>query len=357
MLGPPEPPRHGYRRGRSTPIIGHWQKGANCMRKRFAIVATVALAALCTLPRSEAAQPGRIPRVGVLAGPAAPVGVPYVAAAREALREIGYVEGQNIIVEYRWAEGKPERWPVIAAELVNLKVDVLVTVAETATRHAMEATSTIPIVMVCVDDPVGLGYVASLARPGGNVTGSASLLPELAGKRLQLLKEVVPKASRVAFFWDGNPGGALGFKETQGAAQQLSMALQSVVARAPSEFDRAFAAMAAERADALTVLTGPRTFGQRKVVAELAAKHRLPAVYELREFVDAGGLMSYGPSLIGMVRGTVTYVDKILKGAKPADLPVEQPTRFELVVNLKAARALGLAIPPSILVRADQVIQ
>ena len=329
------------------------------MLVKAVLVVAVALGMLWAPLGSDAAQPGRIPRIGVLAGPPASVGVPYLTAAREALRDLGYVEGQNIIVEFRWAESKPERWPVIVAELVNLKVDVLVTVAETATRHAMEATSTIPIVMLCVDDPVGLGFVASLARPGGNVTGSASLLPELAGKRLQLLKEVVPKASRAAFLWSGNPGGALGFKETQGAAQRLGMALQSVVVRGrePTEFERAFAAMAAERADALTALTDPLTFGQRKLVAELAVKHRLPAVYELREFVDAGGHMSYGPSLIGMVRRSVTYVDKILKGAKPADLPVEQPTRFEFVVNLKAARALGLTIPPSILVRADQVIQ
>ena len=328
------------------------------MLRPVALVVAIALGVLWAPLRSDAAQPGRIPRVGVLAGPPAAVGVPYVAAAREALRELGYVEGQNIIVEYRWAESKRELFPIYVAELLKLKVDVIVTVAEPPTRYAMEATSTVPIVMLAVDDPVGLGFVASLAKPGGNVTGTASLLPELAGKRLQLLKEVVPKASRVAFLWNGNPGGALGFKETQAAAQRLGMTLQSLVVRGrePHEFERVFSAMATERADAAAVLTDPATFSQRKLVADLAAKHRLPAVYELREFVDAGGLMSYGASLAGMVRGTVAYVDKILKGAKPADLPVEQPTRFEFVVNLKAARALGLTIPPSILIRADQVI-
>ncbi|MBI4589478.1 MAG: ABC transporter substrate-binding protein [Candidatus Rokubacteria bacterium] len=306
---------------------------------------------------SDAQQPKKIPRVGVLAGPPASVGQPYVEAGRAALRDLGYVEGQNIAIDYRWGEAKAEVVRAQATELVNLKPDIIVTVAEGPTRAVKRLTSTIPIVMVAVDDPVGLGFVESLARPGGNVTGTASFLPELSAKRLQLLKEVVPRASRAVFLWNGNPGGVLGFKETEAAARTLGLTLQSFEAKAAADVAPAFSAMKAHRADALIVLTDPSTFSQRARVADLAAQHRLPAVYELREFVDAGGLMSYGASLIGMVRRTAVFVDKILKGAKPGDLPVEQPATFELVVNLKAAKALGLTIPQSVLIRADEVIQ
>ena len=325
-------------------------------RRAVAILATLTLG-IFSGPATSAAQPKKIPRVGVLAGPPPAVGQRYVEAGREALRELGYVEGQNIAIDYRWGEAKGEVVRAQAAELVNLKPDIIVTVAEGPTRAVKALTSTIPIVMVAVDDPVGLGFVESLARPGGNVTGTASFLPELSAKRLQLLKEVVPKASRAAFLWNGNPGGVLGFKETEAAARKLGLTLQSFEAKAAADVPPAFSAMKTHRADALIVLTDPATFSQRAMVADLAAQHRLPAVYELREFVDAGGLMSYGTSLIGMVRRTAVFVDKILKGAKPGNLPVEQPATFELVINLKAAKALGLTIPQSVLIRADQVIQ
>ncbi len=326
---------------------------------------TVGLTVILTLsipsaPLSVEAQPaGKVLwRVGVLAGARAPFALPYLEVGRQRLRELGYVEGQNIAIEYRFGEGKPGVLPDLAAELVRSKVDLIVAAGDPAIHAAKQATATIPIVMLAAGDPVGSRYVASLARPGGNLTGTTFLTRELAGKRLELLKEAVPKASRVAVLWNpNNPGGLLDLRETQGAARALGLSLQPLEVQAVKELEGAFSAMTDDRAEALVILTDPLTFIHRKRIAELAAKARLPVMCELREFVDTGCFISYGPSLLAMVPRAAAYVDKILKGGKPADLPVEQPTRFELVINMKTAKALGLTIPQSVLIRADQLIQ
>jgi len=284
-------------------------------------------------------------------------------AFRQGLRDLGYVEGRNVVIEYRSAEGKYERFPALAAELVALKVDVIVAAGSTpAALAAKQATRTILIVFASAADPVASGLVTSLARPGGNVTGLSTVGSELVGKRLEQLKQAVPGVSRVAVLWQ--PQGVLGertrkdmLKEADVAARALGVRLQFVEARGPADFDRAFSDMTRARAGALTVLGSPTFLNERRRLVDLAAKNRLPAVYTVREFVDAGGLMSYGPNLADLFRRAATYVDKILKGAKPADLPVEQPTKFELVINLKAAKALGLTIPQSLLGRADQVVE
>jgi putative ABC transport system substrate-binding protein len=274
------------------------------------------------------------------------------------LRDLGYVEGQSIVIEYRYAEGRPDRLPVLSAELVRLKGDVLVTAGRPAIRAAKEATTSIPIVMAISGDAVATGLVASLARPGANLTGLSILAPELTGKRLQLLKETVPKVSRVAVLWNPtNPDSQLNWKAAQAAGQALRVTLQSLEARDANDFEAAFATMKREHADGLFVLGDPLTVGNQVRIADLALKYRLPGICFWRQFVDAGGLMSYGPSFGDMFRRAAVYVDKILKGAKPADLPGEQPTRFELVINLKTAKALALTAPQSVLVRADQVIQ
>jgi putative ABC transport system substrate-binding protein len=274
------------------------------------------------------------------------------------LRELGYIEGQNIAIEFRYAEEKPERLPALAAELVRLKVDVIVTGGPTATRTAKEATNTVPVVMSQDNDPVGNGFVVSLARPGGNITGLATLSPELSGKRLELLKEIVPKLNRVAVLGTStNPGNAQGLKETELAAKAFRVQLQYLDVRDHKDIEIAFREASRERADAVLVLGGPVVLPQRTKVAELAVKNRLPAIYNRPEFVEAGGLVSYSASYTDMSRRAATYVDKILKGAKPADLPVEQPTKFEFVINLKAAKQIGLTIPPNVLVRADKVIK
>ncbi|MBI4608780.1 MAG: ABC transporter substrate-binding protein [Candidatus Rokubacteria bacterium] len=327
-------------------------------RGTLILIVSFALWILWT-PLSADAQPSRkVPRIGVLAAVPASFAGPYVEAGRQAMRELGYVEGQNIAIDYRFAEGKPEQLPDLAAQLVALSVDVIVVVGDRGVHAAKRATSTIPIVMVSAGDPVRDGFVSSLARPGGNITGFSSLLPELNAKQLGLLKEAVPRASRLAVLWNpASSGGVLGFREMQSAAPTLGIKLQSLEVRTPEQIEPAFSAMVNERADGFIVLTDPLTFRNRKRIVALAAKHRLPAIYEVREFVDDGALMSYGPSLIAMIRRAPVYVDKILKGARPADLPVEQPTRFEFVVNLKTARALDLAIPQSVLLRADHVIQ
>ncbi len=310
-------------------------------------------------PAAEgAAAAGKVHRLGVLALAPPAFAAPYIEACRQELRALGYVEGQNLAVDFRFVAGRFELLPSLAAEIVSLQPDVIIAVGDRAVQAIKEATSTIPLVMVSAGDPVRSGFVASLARPGGNVTGLSSLLPELNAKELSILKEAVPKVSRVAVLWNPRShGGVLGFKEMQAAAPSLHVSLQSLEVRTPDEMEPAFAAMAREQAGALIVLTDPLTFGNRNRLLELAARGRIPSMFEVREFVDAGGLMSYGPSLITMIRRSAVYIDKILKGAKPADLPVEQPTRFELVINLKTAKALGLTIPPSILIRADQVIQ
>jgi putative ABC transport system substrate-binding protein len=274
------------------------------------------------------------------------------------LRELNYVEGQNIAIEYRFAEGKPEQLPMLAAELVRMKVDVIVAWGTQATLAAKQATTTIPIIMTGVTDPAQSGLVASLARPGGNITGATTLAADLSGKRLELLKEIVPNLSRVAVLWNGHSSAmALRVKEAEVAARALGVTLQSVGVQGPDDVDRAFAVMTQERPDAFLVVLDTFIFVQRSHILDFVATNRLPAMYEMRDFVEEGGLMTYGPSFIDLLGRAATYVDKILKGTKPADLPVEQPMRFELVINLKTAKALGITIPPSLLVLADKVIQ
>jgi putative ABC transport system substrate-binding protein len=318
-------------------------------------------ALLLAAPLATEAQPAaKIARIGYLAGSLA--ARPHLREAfLQGLRDLGYVEGRNVVIEYRAAERKLERLPALAAELVALKVDVIVASGTLAALAAKQATRTLPIVFSPSGDPVGSGLVTSLARPGGNVTGLSALAPELVGKRLELLKQAVPGVSRVAVLWQP---GAFGertekdmLKGADVAARALVVQLQFVEARGPADFDRAFSDMTRARAGALTGLTSNMFVSERRRLVDLAAKNRLPAVYSVREFVDAGGLMAYGPNLVDLYRRAATYVDRILKGAKPGDLPVEQPTKFELVINLKTAKALGLTIPQSLLLRADEVIQ
>jgi putative ABC transport system substrate-binding protein len=309
---------------------------------------------------AEAQQAAKVARIGYLAGNLAANPAQH-EAFRQGLRDLGYVEGRNVVIEYRDAEGKFERLPALAADLVALKVDVIVTSETPAALAAKQATTTIPIVFSFAVDPVTSGLVASLARPGGNVTGLATLLPELVGKRLEQLTQAVPGVSRVAVLWQ--PGSQVErtekdvLKRAEVAARAVGVRLQFVEARGPENFDRAFSDMTSVRVGALTVLGSAMFFNERRRLVDLAAKNRLPAVYGLREYVDAGGLLSYGPNIADLFRRAATYVDRILKGAKPGDLPVEQPTKFELVINLKTAKALGLTIPQSVLGRADEVIQ
>ena len=279
---------------------------------------------------------------------------------RQALGERGYVEGRNIVIEYRWADGKIERLPALAAELVRLKVDLIVAGATPQARAAKQATATIPIVAWAMQAPVQDGLVASLARPGGNLTGLTFLGPELVPKRLELLKEALPRVSRIAVLW--HPAGYAEStrqemaKDAEQAARRLGVTLQFVGADGPADLDGAFSAMARGRAEALIVFPSPLLYSERRHIVQLAAKHRLPAAYNAREFVDVGGLMTYGPSIPDLVRRGADYVDKILKGAKPADLPVEQPTKYELVINLGTAKTLGLTISQSVLAQADEII-
>ena len=279
----------------------------------------------------------------------------YVDAFRQGLRELGYIEEQNIRLEYRWAEGG---FPDLAANLVRGRVDLIFAWGTTAATAAKRATGTIPIVFVAAADPVGSGLVASLARPGGNVTGLTNISAELSVKMLELLKQVAPGVARVGVLRNpGNPVSALQLKQTEIAARSLGVQLQVVDAREPSELEGAISTLTRERADALTVLADPMLLSQRARIADLAARSRLPAVFNVRQYAEAGGLLAYGPSLADLFHLAATYVDKILKGARPADLPVEQPTKFELVLNLRTARALGLTIPPPVLARADEIIQ
>ncbi len=320
---------------------------------------------LFTAPLAAAQAQGArtVPRIGVLTIGA--LGSPETErgldAFRQGLRELGYVQGQNILIEYRAADGKLESLPRLATELVRLKVDVILAGATPAARAAQKATTTIPIVASSMGDPVGDGLVANLARPGGNITGTTFLGPELVPKRLELLKEALPKVTRVAALLHPDAFGERTMrdmvKDTEAAARTLGVQLQLVQVRGPNEFDSAFSMMARQHADALIVFASVMLFSQRRSIVALAAKSRLPAMFNNRESVEIGGLISYGASLTDLSRRGATYVDKILKGAKPADLPVEQPTRFELVINLKTAKALGLTIPPSLLQRADEVTQ
>jgi putative tryptophan/tyrosine transport system substrate-binding protein len=318
------------------------------------LVAVVLLALAVTV---EAQQPKKVARIGFLAATTAASPARF-EAFRQALRELGYVEGKNIVIEWRRAEGKFDQLPDLATELVRLKVDVIVTAGGASTRPAKEATVTIPIVMASDNDPVGSGFVASLARPGGNITGLSQMAPELAGKRLELLKEIVPKLSRVAVLGElKNPGNAQALRETELAAGAFGVQLQSFDVRGPKDIETGFQAAIKGRADAVLMLGGPVATAQRVQIVEIAAKNRLPAIYPQSDYMDVGGLMFYGPSISDLFRRAATYVDKILKGAKPADLPVEQPTTFEFIINLKAAKQIGLTIPPNVLVRADKVIK
>ena len=327
---------------------------------RSAAVIITALLNILALPLWADAQQGRrVPTIGFLTpAPSSPETVAHLDAFRHGLRALGYVEGQNIIIESRYAAGRLERLPDLAAELVTLGVDIILTRGEVAARPARQATGTIPIVMATSGDPVGAGLVVSLARPGGNVTGMSSMAPDITGIRLQLLKQAVPKVSRVAIlYYPPASASVLEVKEAQVAAPALGLTVHPLAVRAPDDFGRAFDALTREHADALITGGDPLTTSQQKRILQFAAKSRLPGMYFWAEFVQAGGLMAYGPSLPDLYRRAATYVDKILKGAKPADLPVEQPTRFELVVNQKTAKALGLTFPPSILIRADKVIE
>jgi putative ABC transport system substrate-binding protein len=327
----------------------------------IALLAALAVSIFLVAPlAAEAQQAGKVTRIGFLS-PSSPSNVRNplrLDALRQGLRELGYVEGQNISIESRWAEGKYDRLPGLAAELVRLKVDVIVTYTAPAIQAVKQATGTIPIVMGGVIDPVATGFVASLARPGGNITGLSLMAAEPVAKQLEILKEVVPKVSRVAVL--GNPanvGTAPQLQYAQDAARVLGMRLQPLEVRSPVEIDSAFTAMTRDKAGAVIVLVDAMFEEHRTRIVDLATRRRLPSVYGLIEFVEAGGLIFYGANDIERFRRVAIFVDKILKGAKPGDLPVEQPTKFELVINLKTAKALGLTIPPSLLSRADEVIQ
>lgn len=326
-------------------------------RRQFLVAAGAVLAG----PRvAGAQQSAKVARVGFLSLDLAgnPRGTDSFVAG---LRDLGYLQGRNVVIEYRDAEGKFERFPALAAELVALKVDVIVAPSVVASLAAKRATSTTPVVFAGVADPVSDGLVASLARPGGNVTGLSNLSPELVSKRLELLKEAVPGIGRVAILWQ--PGSGMertdraALKDAQVAARALAIQLLVIETRTAAELDRAFSYMASERAKALAVLGTPMFFIERQRVVNLAATNRLPAIYSSRAFVDAGGLMAYGASLDDLLRRSAGYVDKLLRGAKPGDLPVEQPTKFEFVVNVKTAKSLGIAIPQSVLGRADELIE
>jgi putative ABC transport system substrate-binding protein len=323
--------------------------------KVIRLALSAVLFALC-FP-AEAQQPTN-PRIGFLSASSAAALSSRIEAFRQGLRELGYVEGKNIVIEWRSAEGKLDRLPALAAELVRLKVDIIVTAGPVLTHAAKEATSTIPIVMTFDPDPVGSGFVASLARPGGNITGLSTLSPEISGKQLELLKDTVTKLSRVAVLGNStSPGNAQALSEMELAAGALGVKLQYLDVLSPKDIETTFRAASKGRAGAVLVLPSPVLTSQRTQIVDLAVKSRLPAIYWRSDFVESGGLMSYGASQNDLDRRAATYVDKILKGRKPADLPVEQPMKFEFIINLKAAKQIGLTIPPNVLVRADQVIK
>ena len=327
------------------------------VRKINILTLCALLSALCS--SAWAQQPKKVPQIGYLTGSASLSDNPtWHEAFRQGLGELGYIEGKNIVIEWRFGEGR-DRGAALANELTRLKVDVIVTVGSGDTRAAKEATTTIPIVMIQAGDPVGGGFVASLARPGGNITGLSNLRPELSGKRLELLKEIVPKLTRVAVFSSSiSPDQAQVLKELDLAAVPLGLKLQHLDIRSPKDFETAFQAAAKGRAEAVLFrVLGPILSPYRTEIAALAVKSRLPVMHERTAEVDAGGLMSYGVIITDLHRRAAIYVDKILKGAKPADLPVEQPTKFEFIVNLKAAKQIGLTIPPNVLTRADRVIK
>jgi putative ABC transport system substrate-binding protein len=306
---------------------------------------------------ATAQQPRKTPHVGLLYASAVGNSA-RIQAFREGLRELGYVEGKNVVIDYRYAEGKLDRYPVLAAELVRLNVDVIVTGGPAGTRPVKEATRTIPVVMAQDSNPVGNGFVISLAQPGGNITGLSTLAPEISGKQLEILKEILPKLSRVAVFGtESEPGASEQLQQVEAAATAFKVSLHYLNAKEPKDLDGLFRNARAGRADAALILGGAVFAAQRSQLADLAVIYRLPAIYFTRNFVDHGGLMTYGASITDLDRRAAVYVDKILKGARPADLPVEQPTKFEFVINLKTAKQIGLTIPPNVLARADKVIK
>lgn len=334
-----------------------------CSRAKMALLALIVAILVVAVPPArlavEAQPAGRVYRVGHLSGSGEVASKPFVDAFREGMRALGYIEGQNLVLEERYAEGKVERLPLLAQELIHRNPDALLVSTTPGNLAAKAATSTIPIVMVLVADPVGAGIVPSLARPGGNITGVTNIVAELAGKRLELLKEIVPSASRIAVLVNPNSQNApLQMRSAEAAARKLGVELRPVLeVRSAGDLEKAFELAVRARAAAAIRMIDPLVFILRKETAALAAKHRLPVIYPTREDVEAGGLVAYGTNVPEQYRQAATFVDKILRGAKPADLPVEQPTRFELVINLKTARALSLTIPPSLLVRADKLIE
>jgi len=342
--------------GSEQNAVSSKHKKAKRMGRIFALLC---LLLAVFLPAGSGAQQAKtVPRIGYLSVLSPSSDSSRIEAFRQGMRELGYVEGQSMAIESRYAEGQLERLPDLAGELARLNVAVIVVGGSTATRASKNVTKLIPIVMAHGSDPVELGFVASLARPGGNITGLTHLAPELGGKRLELLKEIVPKLSRVAVLTDpGTQGHGPQIKELEVAARALGLQLRPAEVRKPNDLESAFSAMTRGRADALIGLQQPTLDRLRARIVDLAAKNRLPAMYSNSEYVEAGGLMSYAADIVAMFRRAATYVDKILKGTKPADIPVEQPTKFELVINLKTAKQIGLTIPPNLLARADKVIK
>jgi putative tryptophan/tyrosine transport system substrate-binding protein len=332
-------------------------KVANHQWAAVSVILCTLLGAFCYSAEAQQ-QPNKVARIGFLLVTVASQQAARVEAFKLGLKELGYIEGRNIKTEYRYAEGKLDRLPSLAEELVHLKVDVIVTGGPQATRPAKKATDTIPIVMASDSDPIGNGFVASLARPGGNVTGLSALSSEISGKQLELMKEIVPNFSRVSVLENSNePANPQSLKEIELIAKTFGVQVQRLDVRSPTDIEPAFQSATKSRADAILALASPVLNGHRKEVVTFALKSRLPAIYFRAEFVEDGGLMSYAASSTDLSRRAATYVDKILKGAKPADLPVEQPTKFELIVNLKTAKQIGLTIPPNVLARADRVIK
>jgi putative ABC transport system substrate-binding protein len=326
---------------------------------RYKVLALVLVSlTLASVRSAQAQQPKKVPRIGFLGNSTATLESNLIGPFREGLRDFGYAEGRNIDIEYRWAEGKYDRFPALLAELIASKVDVIVTAGTPATQAYQKAKTAIPLVMIAVGDPVGTGIIASLNRPGGNITGLTSISPELQGKRIELLREVVPNLSHIAVMW--NPKNAFHVienKEVEGVTAALRMKVLYVAVETQEQLENAFAQIRRDRPQALLVLADRVFLHNRGSIMDFSVQHRLPGIYAYLELVEAGGLMSYGPSYADMHRRAAYFVDKILKGAKPADLPVERPRKFELVINFKAAKQLGLTIPPSVLARADRVIK
>ena len=327
------------------------------MRRRQFITLLGGAAATWPLA-ARAQQPAKIPRIGFLGNSTATMEANLIGPLRDGLRELGYEEGRNVIIEFRWADGKYDQFPALVAELLAAKVDVIITAGTPATLAIKKATSMVPLVFIAVGDPVGTGVVPNLGRPGGNITGLSSIAPDLEGKRLELLREVVPKLSHVAFFL--NPANAFhtaSMRQARVAAQSLGIKLQPMEVNKSEQLDGAFASIVKEKPDALLILADRIFLHNRKRMMEFAIQQRLPSVNAYRELVEAGGLISYGPSYEDMHRRAAVYVDKILKGTKPADLPIEQPTKFTLLINLKTAKTLGLTVPPTLVARADELIE